>query len=86
MWWVFIAANAIAASQAQAAAFATLPQDTQFDGSRAPIQYTVRWDNVLTLTDGRFAFHVKPGMVTPGTVSVTLTDTQIAGILPVAVP
>ena len=85
MWWVFIAANAIAAGQAQVLAFATLPPDTLFNGQIAPIQYTVRWGNVITLTDGRLAFRLKPGMITPGAVSVTMTDAQIAALLPVVV-
>lgn len=86
MWWVFVAANALAATQAQNTAFASLPQDTLYNGQRAPIQYTVRWDNVLTLTDGRFAFHLCPSITQPAAVSVVLTDAQIAGILPAAVP
>lgn len=83
MWWVFVAANALAAGNAQVAAFATLPQDTLFNGQRAPIQYTARWDNITTLSDGRLAFHLKPGMSTPAAVSTTLTDAQIAPLLPV---
>ena len=86
MWWVFVAANALAASAAQATAFALLPQDTLVSGQTAPIQVTKQWDAVHVMTDGRLAIRLKPGMTTPSALSVTLTDAQIAAFFPTPLP
>lgn len=73
MWWVFI--DSAAATAAQDDAFKTLPPDTLISGKTAPVQYTKRWANIQSLTDGTFAFETKAGMAkpVPATVSADIS-------------
>lgn len=86
-YWVFVAANAVAASAALTAANAAVPHDTLFNGQNSPVQYTRCWDNgVIVLTDGRLAFTKKPGAADPSGLSTTLTPAAIVTLLPGSLP
>lgn len=78
-WWVF--ANRSDADAAQLAATDALPDDTLIGGQDAPVQITARWADISTLTDGRFAFPAKPGMLLPGG-AVQIED--VSSLLPQA--
>ncbi|PTQ12974.1 hypothetical protein CLG96_02185 [Sphingomonas oleivorans] len=76
-WWIF---DTLAAAQvAEAAATATLPDDTLVTGEVAPVQVTRCWADIVALTDGRFAFPAKAGMALPAGAT-EMED--IAGLLP----
>jgi hypothetical protein len=62
---VVVFANRSDADAAQNAATDTLPDDKLITGQEGPVQITTRWADIPTLTDGGFAFPIKPGMALP---------------------
>ena len=59
---------------AQIALASVLAKDTFVSGKQAPTQYTVRWDYIRTLSDGRFVFMAEPGMNIPAGATVLQND------------